>query len=79
MCNVFQLWDSMNSAAGFPSVVAGAFSNAAVFAPLLAAVLAYFRYDQIDPEARLEDVDVEPFQLYPYYDFVIIGGGSAGE
>ncbi|XP_059049407.1 glucose dehydrogenase [FAD, quinone] [Achroia grisella] len=44
------------------------------FIPLLLATLAYFNYDIIDPENR-------PFNqntLRETYDFVIVGGGSAG-
>lgn len=42
--------------------------------PLLIAGLSYYRYDQLDPESR-------PINRYPLdaeYDFVVIGGGSAG-
>ncbi|KAM3963791.1 glucose dehydrogenase [FAD, quinone]-like [Aphomia sociella] len=44
------------------------------FIPLILAALAYFNYDLIDPENR-------PFNeqnLRETYDFVIVGGGSAG-
>lgn len=42
--------------------------------PMLIAGLAYYRYDKLDPESRL----INTRQLLPEYDFVIIGGGSAG-
>lgn len=42
--------------------------------PLLIAGLSYYRYDQLDPESRLIDQRL----LNPEYDFVVIGGGSAG-
>lgn len=42
--------------------------------PLLVFGLSYYRYDQLDPESRV--IDKRP--LHPEYDFVIIGGGSAG-
>ena len=41
---------------------------------MLIAGLAYYRYDKLDPESRL----INTRQLLPEYDFVIIGGGSAG-
>ncbi|XP_014247172.1 glucose dehydrogenase [FAD, quinone] [Cimex lectularius] len=42
--------------------------------PMLIAGLAYYRYDSVDPESRLMNTR----QLLPEYDFVIIGGGTAG-
>ncbi|XP_053617635.1 glucose dehydrogenase [FAD, quinone] [Plodia interpunctella] len=44
------------------------------FIPLMLATMAYFNYDLVDPENR-------PFNqkhLREMYDFVIVGGGSAG-
>lgn len=44
------------------------------FIPVMLAVMAYFNYELLDPEQR-------PFNqklLRETYDFVIIGGGSAG-
>ncbi|KAL4711925.1 hypothetical protein ACJJTC_006094 [Scirpophaga incertulas] len=44
------------------------------FIPVMLAVMAYFNYDLLDPENR-------PFNqrhLHETYDFVIVGGGSAG-
>ncbi|OAD62857.1 Glucose dehydrogenase [acceptor] [Eufriesea mexicana] len=42
--------------------------------PLLAIGLTVFRYNQADPESRPADAR----QLLRMYDFIVIGGGSAG-
>lgn len=42
--------------------------------PLLIAGINYFNYNNLDPEAPVIDQQ----DLYREYDFVIIGGGSAG-
>lgn len=44
------------------------------FIPVMLAAMAYFNYELVDPESR-------PFNqkyLREKYDFVIVGGGSAG-
>lgn len=44
------------------------------FIPIMLAAMAYFNYELLDPEQR-------PFNqkyLREVYDFIIIGGGSAG-
>lgn len=58
-------------------VAANAASNVAWFAPLLIAALAYFHYELMDPESR--PIDMENELLLPQYDFIIVGGGSAGK
>lgn len=42
--------------------------------PLLAIGLAYFRYNTFDPESRPIDIA----ETLPEYDFIVVGGGSAG-
>ncbi|XP_015180321.1 PREDICTED: glucose dehydrogenase [FAD, quinone] [Polistes dominula] len=42
--------------------------------PLLIAGLSYYQYDQLDPESR--PIDRNPLNIE--YDFIVIGGGSAG-
>lgn len=42
--------------------------------PLLLGTISYYRYDRVDPESR----PIDTKNLLPEYDYVIIGGGSAG-
>nr|CAD7600709.1 unnamed protein product [Timema genevievae] len=42
--------------------------------PLLIAGMAYYRYDAVDPESQ----PIDQYPLYKEYDFVVVGGGSAG-
>ncbi|PSN57124.1 hypothetical protein C0J52_01340 [Blattella germanica] len=42
--------------------------------PLLIAGIAYYRYDLLDPESR----PIDQYPLYKEYDFIVVGGGSAG-
>lgn len=56
---------------------AGAISNLAVFVPALVAAIAYFQYEEMDPESRPINVASEDF--LDRYDFIVIGGGSAGK
>ena len=42
--------------------------------PLLLGTISFYRYDRVDPESR----PIDQLNLLPDYDFVIIGGGSAG-
>ncbi|XP_044260506.1 uncharacterized protein LOC123008646 [Tribolium madens] len=55
---------------------ATAASNLAVFIPALAAAIAYFQYDLLDPESR--PIDVSTDELLERYDFIVVGAGSAG-
>jgi hypothetical protein len=43
--------------------------------PFLLAAISYYRYDRVDPETRVVDQQ----NLWPEYDFIVIGGGSAGK
>ena len=53
-----------------PAVVA----TGAWFFPWLIAAIAYYHYASVDPERR----PVDQKNLYSHYDFIVIGGGSAG-
>jgi len=44
------------------------------FFPFLLATLSYYQYQREDPENRIQNVD----KLLKYYDFIIVGAGSAG-
>ncbi|KAJ8985248.1 hypothetical protein NQ317_018278 [Molorchus minor] len=50
-------------------------SNFGVFLPALVAALAYFQYEQMDPESR--PIDVPTDELLERYDFIVVGAGSA--
>ncbi|XP_060533289.1 glucose dehydrogenase [FAD, quinone] isoform X2 [Cylas formicarius] len=58
------------------SLGASTISNLAVFVPTLIAALAYFQYEQLDPESRPINVPTE--ELLDRYDFIVVGAGSAG-
>lgn len=49
-------------------------SGSLLVVPLLMGALSYYRYESLDPESRVIDQE----QLLPKYDFIVIGGGSAG-
>nr|CAD7454018.1 unnamed protein product [Timema tahoe] len=70
----------MSSIVTLPITLVGAAANAASsvawFLPMLVAAIAYFHYELHDPESRPIDVDTE--LLYPQYDFIVVGAGSAG-
>lgn len=51
-------------------------SNIAVFIPALIGAIAYFQYDEFDPESRVAEVSIEEFA--DKYDFIVVGAGSAG-
>lgn len=42
--------------------------------PLLLAAISYYRYDRVDPESR----PIDQKTLFAQYDFIVVGGGSAG-
>lgn len=52
----------------------GIFGTGLWMIPLLLGTISYYRYDRVDPESRAIDQKV----LYSEYDFIVIGGGSAG-
>ncbi|XP_014475855.1 PREDICTED: uncharacterized protein LOC106745092 [Dinoponera quadriceps] len=65
---------------GIESVLAGGLTTASTgfswFYPVLAAALVYFHYEVMDNEAP--PINVPSEVLLHSYDFIVIGGGSAG-
>lgn len=48
------------------------------FIPMLVAAIAYFQYEELmDPESKV--VDTPSTSFLDYYDFIIVGAGSAGK
>lgn len=48
----------------------GIFGTGIWMIPLLLGTINYYRYDKVDPESR----PIDHKNLYPEYDFIIIGG-----
>ncbi|XP_066590930.1 glucose dehydrogenase [FAD, quinone]-like [Prorops nasuta] len=65
---------------GIENVIAGGLTSASSgfqwFFPALAAALVYFHYEVMDSESP--PINVPSELLLPAYDFIVIGGGSAG-
>lgn len=47
--------------------------------PLLGAYVGLSRYGSLRSPDSLQDVDRPPSALLSKYDFILVGGGSAGE
>ncbi|XP_041971827.1 glucose dehydrogenase [FAD, quinone] [Aricia agestis] len=58
------------------TAIAAASSQVSWFIPMLVAAIAYYQFDQTDPDGRPADVDDSV--MLPEYDFIIVGAGSAG-
>lgn len=72
----------MSAIVGAANVLGGAAVSAATnvgwFMPMLVAALAYFQYEEImSPESR--PIDIPSDSLLDEYDFIVVGGGSAGK
>lgn len=65
---------------GIESVLTGGLTSASSglswFFPVLAAALVYFEYEVMDNEAP--PINIPSEVLLPAYDFIVVGGGSAG-
>ncbi|XP_046656156.1 glucose dehydrogenase [FAD, quinone]-like [Daphnia pulicaria] len=57
-----------------PAATAAATTATLWFVPLIVAAVSFYQYDKTDPEGRPKDTKV----IYKYYDFIVIGAGSAG-
>ncbi|XP_057381659.1 glucose dehydrogenase [FAD, quinone]-like [Daphnia carinata] len=57
-----------------PAATAAATTATLWFIPILVAAVSFYQYDKTDPEGRPKDTKV----IYKYYDFIVIGAGSAG-
>ncbi|KAK4014962.1 glucose dehydrogenase [FAD, quinone] [Daphnia magna] len=57
-----------------PAATAAATTATLWFIPILMAAVSFYQYDKTDPEGRPKDTKV----IYKYYDFIVIGAGSAG-
>ncbi|KAE8747712.1 Glucose dehdrogenase acceptor-like [Frankliniella occidentalis] len=57
-----------------PLLGSGGASMALGLVPLIAVGMVFMRYTAVDPESRPIDIR----EVLPVYDFVIVGGGSAG-
>ncbi|XP_031636386.1 glucose dehydrogenase [FAD, quinone] [Contarinia nasturtii] len=71
----------MSAIVGAANAIGGAAVTAANsvgwFIPMLVAAVAYYQYEEImSPESRPIDIPTE--HLLDEYDFIIVGGGSAG-
>lgn len=71
----------MSAIVGAANAIGGAAVTAASsvgwFMPMLVAAVAYYQYEEImSPESRPIDIPTE--HLLDEYDFIIVGGGSAG-
>lgn len=71
----------MSAIVGAANAIGGAAFTAANsvgwFIPMLVAAVAYYQYEEImSPESRPIDIPTE--HLLDEYDFIIVGGGSAG-
>lgn len=62
------LTSAIKGAAGFVGL------GKLTFIPVLLAALAFYQYDVFDPESR----PINQRNLRDDYDFIIVGGGSAG-
>lgn len=58
------------------SLISASSSGLSLLFPILATALAYFHYEALDNEAS--PIDLPSEMLLPSYDFIVIGGGSAG-
>ncbi|XP_055388472.1 glucose dehydrogenase [FAD, quinone]-like [Condylostylus longicornis] len=69
--------DIISTTNAIGGAVISAAASSSWFIPMLVASIAYFQFEEMtDPELR--PIDIPASDILEYYDFIVIGAGSAG-